>query len=110
MVESEYPVTVTVPSTVRLARSTRRATVGVAYSPEDGVARDVRVAFGSLAPVPLSGRETEAALEGQALEGAALQGAAAIAAAEVSPISDIRGSAEYRRVLAGEFLRRLLDD
>jgi len=84
-------------------------TVGIAFTPDDGVLGDVRVAFGSLAPVPLRGRGTEAALEGAALTPETIERAAAAAAAEVSPISDVRGSADYRRALAAEFTRRLLD-
>ena len=83
-------------------------TVGLAYTRRDGVLRQVRVAFGSLAPVPLRGHETEAVLEGQVLTPELLQRAALSAEQEVRPISDVRGSATYRRVLAGVFLRRLL--
>jgi len=85
-------------------------TVGVAFTPEGGVLRDVRVAFGSLAPVPLRRKKTEAVLEGAAPDEAILESAAIAAAGEVSPIDDIRGSAKYRTVLAAEFLRRLLRD
>ena len=83
-------------------------TVGLAFTPDGDALRDVRVAFGSLAPVPLRGRETEAVLEGATLDDAVLAAASAAAANEVSPISDVRGSAAYRTVLATEFLRRLL--
>jgi len=85
-------------------------TVGVAFTPAGGALTDVRVAFGSLAPVPLRGRETEAVLEGAALTPEAVERAAAAAAAEVSPISDVRGGAAYRRALAAEFTRRLLTE
>jgi CO/xanthine dehydrogenase FAD-binding subunit len=83
-------------------------TVGIAFTPVEGVLRDVRVAFGSAAPVPLRGHATEAALEGKPLEDAVVEAAARAAAAEVAPISDVRGSADYRRVLVAEFARRLL--
>jgi CO/xanthine dehydrogenase FAD-binding subunit len=83
-------------------------TVGVAYTPREGKLTDVRVAFGSSAPVPLRGRKTEAVLEGRPVDPERLQRAAQTARREVRPISDVRGSAEYRRVLAGAFLRRLL--
>jgi len=85
-------------------------TVGVAFTRDDGVLRDVRVAFGSLAPVPLRGKQTEAVLEGSAIDDATIEAAAVAAAGEVSPIDDVRGSAGYRTVLAAEFLRRLLRD
>ena len=84
-------------------------TVGAAWTPREGRFTDVRVAFGSSAPVPLRGRESEGALEGKPISAETIERAARAAAAEVSPISDIRGSEAYRRVLVGVFLRRLLD-
>lgn len=84
-------------------------TVGLAFTSDNDRLRDVRVAFGALAPVPLRGRKTEAVLEGEALSEDIIDAAAQAAAGEVSPISDVRSGAEYRRFLAAEFLRRLLD-
>jgi len=85
-------------------------TVGVAWTPSAGKTTDVRVAFGSSAPVPLRGLRTEAALEGAERTDSRIEEAAAVAREEVSPISDVRGSAAYRRALVAEFLRRLLHD
>jgi carbon-monoxide dehydrogenase medium subunit len=84
-------------------------TVGVAWTPREGRFHEVRVAFGSSAPVPLRGRESERALEGQPVDAQTIEKATRAAEGEVSPISDIRGSEAYRRVLVGVFLRRLLD-
>jgi CO/xanthine dehydrogenase FAD-binding subunit len=83
-------------------------TVGLAFTPRGDELTAVRVAFGSLAPTPLRGRKTEAALEGQRLVPEVVERAVAAAEDEVSPISDVRGSACYRRGLTGVFLRRLL--
>jgi CO/xanthine dehydrogenase FAD-binding subunit len=83
-------------------------TVGVAFTPRDGLLADVRVAFGSSAPTPLRGRETERVLEGARAEPEVIERATRAAQDEVSPISDVRGSDCYRRALAGVFLRRLL--
>jgi CO/xanthine dehydrogenase FAD-binding subunit len=83
-------------------------TVGVAFTPRDGMLRDVRVAFGSLAPIPQRGRATEALMEGQELTPELIELASRSAEQEVRPISDLRGSESYRRVLAAVFLRRLL--
>lgn len=84
-------------------------TVGVAFSRRDESLVDVRVAFGSAAPVPLRGREAEAVLEGATLVPDTVERAAQAAAREVSPISDVRGGEAYRRALVAEFVRRLLD-
>lgn len=83
-------------------------TVGLAYTPRGDRLDDVRVAFGASAPVPLRGRETEAAIEGRAATPERIERAARAAEREVSPISDVRGSERYRRALVGIYVRRLL--
>jgi CO/xanthine dehydrogenase FAD-binding subunit len=83
-------------------------TVGVAFTPRDGRLEQVRVAFGASAPVPLRGRETEAALEGHPATPERIERAARVAEQEVRPISDVRGSEGYRRALVGVYVRRLL--
>ena len=83
-------------------------TVGLAFTPREDRLTAVRAAFGSSAPTPLRGRKTEGVLEGQRPTSEIVERAARAAEEEVSPISDIRGSECYRRVLAGVFLRRLL--
>jgi carbon-monoxide dehydrogenase medium subunit len=85
-------------------------TVGLAFTPRNGLLTDVRVAFGSSAPTPLRGRKTEKILEGQSLTPDVAERAAGATEAEVSPISDVRGSDCYRRALARVFLKRLLYD
>lgn len=84
-------------------------TAGLAFTPREDLLTDVRVAFGSSAPIPLRGRKTEAVLEGQPASRELSARAARAAEEEVSPISDVRGSECYRRALAGVFLRRMLD-
>ncbi len=84
-------------------------TVGLAFTPREGKLTDVRVAFGSSAPVPLRGRETEGVLEGLHLSPGTADLAARAASQEVRPISDVRGGDSYRRALVGEYVRRLLD-
>jgi OHCU decarboxylase len=77
----------------------------------DGVIEDVRIALGSIAPVPLRLRETEQTLRGQAMNSALLLLARKTATAEIRPIDDIRSTARYRAAVAGnlvvEFLNRL---
>jgi carbon-monoxide dehydrogenase medium subunit len=70
---------------------------------------DVRIALGAVAPTPVRARHAEAVLRDEALEGAALQEAARLAAdKDASPISDIRGSASYRRAMVRELVARAL--
>jgi OHCU decarboxylase len=77
----------------------------------DGVMEDVRIAMGSVAPVPLRLRETEQMLRGEIVDDDLLRSAREIAAAEIQPIDDIRSTVRYRAAVAGnlvvEFLNRL---
>ncbi len=75
---------------------------------ENRTLRDVRVAFGAVAPTPIRGPKTEAALEGRPLDAAAIDAAVAAAQADIHPISDVRATDWYRRELVGNLLRRML--
>lgn len=68
-----------------------------------------RVALGAVAPVPLRMPGVEAALRGQAATPATLAAAAEVAAGEVRPISDQRGSEQFRRTLSAVLTRRVLE-
>jgi xanthine dehydrogenase small subunit len=65
-----------------------------------------RVGCGGVAPVPARARRTEAALEGQPFNEATIAVAARVLAEEFTPIDDMRASAEYRRTVLGNLLRR----
>jgi len=75
---------------------------------DGGKLRDVRVAFGAVAPTPIRAPRTEAALEGRAPDAATLEAASQVALQEVRPISDLRGSDWYRRELIHNMLKRAL--
>ncbi len=68
----------------------------------------VRIALGAVAPTPIRAGETEAFLEGQEASPAVINGAIKRVAQEVNPISDIRGSAEYRRYVSQVLVRRAI--
>jgi xanthine dehydrogenase small subunit len=61
-----------------------------------------RVALGSVAPTVVRVRETEAALAG----GASIDEAVRVLENEIRPIDDVRSTADYRRTVAGNLLRR----
>ena len=71
-----------------------------------GVCTAARVAIGAVAPTALRVPEAEQALVGSALDEAALARAAEAAAAAARPIDDKRGTAAYRRTVAGVLTRR----
>ena len=78
-----------------------------AWRLEEGVMRDVRLAFGGMAAIPRRAPAAEAALAGRAPDAAAFAAARQALAEELTPMSDVRGSAEYRRLAAGNLLERL---
>ena len=94
----------------RRAQAISVVVIAVAWGVEDGRWRDVRVALGSVAPTPIRARATEKALEGADPTAAIAAAAAATLEAEITPIDDVRSSAEYRRAVAGRILRRMIRD
>lgn len=66
---------------------------------EDGIVTEAGLAAGGVAPIPLALVETEALLIGQRPDAETAWAAARCAAAEASPIDDVRGSADYKRLL-----------
>ncbi|HYO25009.1 MAG TPA: FAD binding domain-containing protein [Lacipirellulaceae bacterium] len=62
------------------------------------------IAFGGVGPTVLRAHRTEAYLVGRPFAEATFQAAAQIAATEVTPITDVRGEADYRRRLTENIL------
>lgn len=63
-----------------------------------------RIAMGAVGPTVLQATKTEQFLVGKALTEETMRAAGDIAVAEITPISDVRGSADYRRQLARNVL------
>jgi len=76
-----------------------------------GVVEDLRIAAGSVAPVPMRLGETESVVKGNAIDAALVSRARKAAVGEIRPIDDIRSTAAYRSAVVGnlvaEFLRGL---
>jgi xanthine dehydrogenase small subunit len=60
---------------------------------------EAHAAAGGVAPVPLYLRKTSAFLQGRPISATTARETAAVANGEISPISDVRGSADYKRAL-----------
>jgi CO/xanthine dehydrogenase FAD-binding subunit len=77
----------------------------------NGRISDVRLAAGSIAPVPVRLTRTESVLQDQSISLSLLEVCKASLAQEIQPIDDIRSTARYRTVvlanLLAEFLRGL---
>ncbi|MCU1236256.1 MAG: molybdopterin dehydrogenase, FAD-binding [Candidatus Solibacter sp.] len=85
------------------------STIAAAFSITLGAASRVtaaRLAYGGVAPVPLRCIQAEDILTGSTWNRRAVQQACAAIAATLRPISDHRGSAEYRLALAQSLLEK----
>jgi carbon-monoxide dehydrogenase medium subunit len=86
------------------------AVVGVAsqLTLANGQCAKARIALAAVAPTPVRARAAEQALEGRPLTAEAIGRAATLALDAARPISDQRGSAEFRRHLVQVLTRRTL--
>ena len=86
------------------------AVVGVAsqMTLSNGVCSKARIALAAVAPTPVRATTAEAALEGKSLTPELIERAAELAAQGAKPISDQRGSADFRRHLVRILTRRTL--
>lgn len=62
------------------------------------------IAFGAVGPTVLRARKTEAFLRGRVLDEDTMRRAGDVATSEITPISDVRGSADYRYQLTRNVL------
>ena len=86
------------------------AVVGVAsqVTLSNGVCAKARIALAAVAPTPIRATAAEAVLEGKALTPELIDRAAELAVQSARPISDQRGSADFRRHLVRVLTRRTL--
>jgi len=88
------------------------AVVGVAsflvLAKRKNLCQEARIALGAVAPTPIRVPQAEAILTGRILTEAAIEESAEQAAEAARPISDLRGSAEYRREMVKVLTRRTL--
>jgi xanthine dehydrogenase small subunit len=76
----------------------------------DGHIADAKIAYGGVAPVVMRMPRLESFLNGKPVSIETFEAAGAIARAEVSPISDVRGSREYRLQLCENILQKFYFD
>lgn len=71
---------------------------------EDGIIREFGLSMGGVAPVPLFLRATSHYFIGKQICREVVKGAFSIIQQEICPISDIRGSEDYKRLLARQLI------
>lgn len=75
----------------------------------DGICQDVALALGGVSEMPFRSVEAEAALRGKQIDRNAVLAAAEGAFKSVSPASDLRASADYRRRMSRVFTKRAIE-
>jgi len=75
----------------------------------EGVIRDMQLALGSVAPVPLRLTETEQLLTGNKIELSLINAARKSVLKEIRPIDDIRSTARYRAAVAANLVAEFLE-
>jgi xanthine dehydrogenase small subunit len=80
---------------------------GFAIQVEDGHVTGARIAFGGMAGTPQRARACEEALIDRPWSEESIAGAMRALAKDFSPLSDVRGSSEYRATVAANLLKRL---
>jgi carbon-monoxide dehydrogenase medium subunit len=94
---------------LRNAASICVASIAVTLEMDGKSCRKARVAAGSVAPVPMRAYRVEKLLEGKEIDAALLEACMAAVKEEISPISDIRGSQEYRSYVTAMILKRNIE-
>jgi CO/xanthine dehydrogenase FAD-binding subunit len=92
----------------RQAQAISKLVVAMHAEVEDGVIRRLRLAAGSVAPVPLRLVAVEDALTGRRLDEETVELARRTATESVEPIDDVRSTAAYRRWALGNVVARMV--
>lgn len=92
----------------REAQAISKVVVGFAANRRGDTLTDVRLALGSVAATPVRLPSVEALIASEPLSASLSDRAARLVEESITPIDDIRSTAEYRRHVAGQVVRRLL--
>ena len=82
-----------------------KACVAVALALEGGKIADIRIALGAVAVTTVRARKAEAVMVGEIPSETLATEAGALAAANISPISDVRSTAQYRKQIIRVMVR-----
>jgi carbon-monoxide dehydrogenase medium subunit len=77
--------------------------------PVSGVVKKARIALASVAPTPVRAYAAEQFLEGALIDNSSIGKASDLAVDAAVPITDVRGSAEYRKELVKVLTKRTLN-
>lgn len=92
----------------RKAQAISKVCLAAMAQVDGGTINDIRLAYGSVAPMPVRVWKTEAALKGQTIGSALIKAARAELLNELKPIDDVRSTADYRLQVAANLLEEFL--
>lgn len=96
--------------TGRVSQDLAIASAAALVETEGKICRKLRLAAGSVAPTPIRLRQAEQLVNGQEITPDLLAQVSKTVEAEVIPISDIRSTEEYRRIVTGVLIRRAITE
>lgn len=108
------PLTVNGASSIyvkHVQRAVDRATVGIGVQlrlDAAGICADARIGVGGAAPSPFRATRAEAVLKGEKISDELMEAVGAEVSAMCDPLPDSHGPAEYKRKMAGVFVKRAL--
>ncbi len=88
----------------RVAMTISIVSMGLIFKIEDGIIKDIKIAYGAVAPTVLRMIKVEEYLVGKKIEDNILSNAQKMIFEGVSPISDIRATGDYRKEVAGNLI------
>lgn len=92
----------------RNAQAISKVCIAALAQVASGTVEDIRIAVGSVAPVPMRLRETERLVKGEAIDADLVGAARKSAVDEIRPIDDIRSTAAYRSAVVGNLVSEFL--
>jgi CO/xanthine dehydrogenase FAD-binding subunit len=93
----------------RRAQAISKVSLAAAARLHHGTIADIRIAAGSVAPVPLRCYQTENLLAGKPITPVLIAQAREIIRAEITPMSDIRSTEAYRSAVTANLLAEYLE-
>jgi xanthine dehydrogenase small subunit len=77
---------------------------------EGDIIKQAGLSAGGVGPVPLFLSRASALLTGKRMEVSLIQEVLSVVQEEISPISDVRGSAQYKRMLLNQLIKAALSE
>jgi carbon-monoxide dehydrogenase medium subunit len=94
----------------RTAEDLSKANCAVRIVMANGTFEDVGIALGGVAQTPVRAKKVEEALRGQQASAGVIEKAIENATKDISPITDVRSTAEYRTYISKLLIKRLVDE